>query len=169
METPVYAPGVAESIARLQQAKEEVISHGTPSAVKKAFVPLIANAGGIQLPPIDMGKILILESLQSPYMVSLDRPSLLRDTLVALCVLSQPQNQITRDLIARGEFDTALNDWSDVLPPGVLKGAAGIVSRHLDEGFATTIPYGRDNGKVPLTDHPSPATDSGGSLPSQTP
>ena len=169
MTQPVYAPGVAESIARLQKASEEASAHGTPSAVKGAFVPLVANVGGLHLPPVNMGKILILELLKSPYLVSLDRPSSLRDILIALYVLSQPENQVTRDLIARGEFDAALDEWTDGLPPGVLKGAGDIVSAHLDKGFATTIPYGRDNGKVPLTVHPSPATDSGGSSPSPTP
>ena len=166
-DTPIYAPGVAESIVRLQQAKDQS-SGGTPTAVREAFVPVVLNAGGLELPPVNMGKILILESLQSPYLVSLERPSSLRDILIALYVLSQPENQVTRELIARGEFDAALDQWTDSLPPGVLRGAGEIVSAHLDKGFATTIPYGRDNGKVPLTVHPSPATDSGGSSPSPT-
>ena len=162
------SPELAASLARLQAASDEAGS-GTPKAVLAAFVPLSTSVNGIVLPRIDMGKVLILEQLDSPYISSTRKTATLRDVAAALLVLSQPDNDITRSVIARGEFEAAVDAWSDTLPPGTLKGAGTMIFAHIDQGFATSVPYGKEGGAVPLSQHPGAEAASGGSSPSPTP
>ncbi len=157
-------PKVAASIKRLQTARKAAPKHGTPKAILEAFVPLDTVSSGVMIPVPNMGKILILESIESPFITGSGSPQIY-DIAAALFILSQPKNEEIRKIIAKGAFQNSVLEWSDNASAGMLKDAGLKVIEAIDKAFATAISYGKE-GSSPLAEPPSPTTGSGGSSPS---
>ena len=151
-------------LSDLQSAKESA-GHGTPSAILSAFIPAFTEAGAVVLPPLDMGKVLLLEQIASPFISRADRPTKIADIVQAIFILANPSNAESRRIIGSGTFPDAIVSFADTLPVRALSGAAEQINAHIEAGFATAVPYGKGESG-PLAPHPSPATDSGGSSPS---
>jgi hypothetical protein len=165
------APEVAASIGRLQKAKQSQKasrSHATPSAIQKAFLPLTVVEGDISMPPVTMGKILILESIGSPFLRGNVSQIGLTDMMRALFVLAQQDNDLVREVVTSGDFDQVVRRWSDAMHPGFVTAAASRIKPHIDRAFDTSVRYEREGSGVPLAGRPSPVTGSGGSSPSPT-
>ena len=169
MEEQTIAPEVAESIARLSKAREVSDKSDTPSKVMEAFLPLNVTEGGLSLPPVNMGKVLILESIGSPFLKGDVAGAKLCDMTATLFVLAQRENDPLREIIANGTFQKELDRWADSLFPGTVARIAPQISAHIEKAFSAAVRYGEEGAGVPLADHPSQATDSGGISPSQTP
>ena len=147
------------------QAAHESTGHGTPSAILSAFIPAFTEAGAVVLPPLDMGKVLLLEKIGSPFIASSDRPTKIEDIVQAIFILANPSNDECRRLIGSGKFADSVTAFAEAMPARALGGAAAQINAHVEAGFSTAVPYGKGESG-PLAGHPSPATDSGGSSPS---
>jgi len=152
-------------LSALQTAKSQT-GHGTPSAILSAFIPAFTEAGAVVLSPLNMGKVLLLEKIGSPFISRTDRPTKIEDIVQAIFILANPSNDECRRLIGSGKFSDAVTAFADALPARALSGAADQINAHVEAGFSTAVPYGKGESG-PLAGHPSPATASGGSSPSQ--
>jgi hypothetical protein len=166
-QNPTIAPEVAASIGRLQKARKAASSHATPSDIIDSFVPKDIESMGLFIPVPNINKIVLLEEIDSPFITGQGSPSI-EDAKRALFILAQSTSGPIKQAIRAGLFEEACDAWAEVLPAGVLNGAALRVAEALDKSFSTAVTYDEEGKGVPLADHPSPATGSGGSSPSPT-
>ena len=115
----------------------------TPKArAKKATVktsnrsnPAKPEEQGVKISVDNVGELLLLESINSPFIGGSEQPLKIYDIAVAFYVLTRKNNTETRNLIAKGEFFPAVDKWMEDLHPGYLNGVGG----KIQEAIQTAI------------------------------
>lgn len=118
----------------------------TPDEVRAAFLQKRVAAGGLELHPLTLGIIWLLEEIRSPLIEGIKdgQPLTIRQQAEAAFVFAQPDDARAALAEGRPAFDLAAHQLAAQIVPGDLNEIAVAIGAILNEGLAT-IPGAGDS------------------------